>query len=525
MHRAGLGGLACTLKYIERAYKNGDLAEKTAPGGPWQEGNPPWEIKPLEITLRFGKPENAGDFLKRLFACAFCIKERLIFLPAQHRVIPSVETLAELQNGLTLSFLQHGRVRQLAKKETPIFYEIDGQLLQISVKQCSGYKHQAGWKEFCSNGCLSDKPLEVVGPLNPGAVVRHVAFQAQTRIEEGPALVLPLYFALIGCVALPINKGVGALLVPEVIDLVTFSRIRPWMTPTGVRECRIAGGSDAALQAQVRLAASKIVQSQQFPGCHAVSFHSTPWASQQKSRVDCLYVPPCDGPRLRQFEVALAELPPRIIPKKKGQMKQTRKKNEAVEKIDKSEFFWADSVVRPLVANNLAGSRRWYQGFADLIRRSAKKVAFEKGGINTMINKIPWEDHGESVVVKAVHEAIRKRFGQIAEENKGKLGTMKNRWRNENDRWRLAFSGAKTAEQFRHSLCDLFGRAGNNSVLREKWQEVLPMLDARHWQLTRDLALLALASYKGKGSDYVAEAMEELVDEVENGNIKTGGDK
>jgi hypothetical protein len=51
------------------------------------------------------------------------------------------------------------------------------------------------------------------------------------------------------------------------------------------------------------------------------------------------------------------------------------------------------------------------------------------------------------------------------------------------------------------------------------------MLDARHWQLTRDLALLALASYKGKGSDYVAEAMEELVDEVENGNIKTGGDK
>jgi CRISPR-associated protein Cas8a1/Csx13 len=92
---------------------------------------------------------------------------------------------------------------------------------------------------------------------------------------------------------------------------------------------------------------------------------------------------------------------------------------------------------------------------------------------------------------------------------------MKNRWRGEYDRWRLAFAGAKTADQFRHSLCDLFGRAGVNSVLREQWREVLPMLDAGHWQLTRDLAMLALASYKGKGAEETTDTEEQSTGEVE----------
>ena len=36
---------------------------------------------------------------------------------------------------------------------------------------------------------------------------------------------------------------------------------------------------------------------------------------------------------------------------------------------------------------------------------------------------------------------------------------MKNRMQGEFDKWRLAFSGSKTPDQFRQSLCDLFGRA------------------------------------------------------------------
>lgn len=520
IHRAGLGGLASTLKYIEKAFGNGDLRDEDVPGAPWKNGKPPWKINEREITLDLGTRGEAGLFLERLFSRAFRLKEKLIYLPAQYRNEPSIEVLAELQNGLVLSFLQHGKVRKLAKKETPISYEIDGHSLQVTTKFCTGYKHQEGWKEFCGkSGELTGKPVEVVGPLNPGAVVRHVAFQAQTRIKENPVLALPLYFALIGCLALPINRGSGVLLVPEVTDLLLFSRLRPGMTPNSIRECQITGGSDAALQAQVRLAATRLVQTHNLPGCLAILLRPTPWASQQKSRVQVLYVPPSEETRLRQFEVSLAELRPRVIsPKAKQPKGQLR-----TGKDEESKCFWVDSVVRPLVADNLARGRPWYHGFVELMRKTdpasrrptRDRLVFEKGGLHAMIERIPWEDHGESAVVKAVHEALRLRYGRIAAENRMKPGAMKNRWRGEYDRWRLAFSGAKTPEQFRRSLCDLFGRSGVNSVLREQWPEVLPMLDAGHWQLTRDLALLALASYKGKGADEIAEVAEESPSDFE----------
>ena len=118
-----------------------------------------------------------------------------------------------------------------------------------------------------------------------------------------------------------------------------------------------------------------------------------------------------------------------------------------------------------------------------------------------MIEQSIWKDRGESTVVRAVHEALRKRYGKIADENNGNPGAMKKRWEREYDRWRLAFAGAKTPDQFRKSLCDLLSRTGANPVLQAEWERLLPMLDASRWQQTRDLALLALASYSRKESD------------------------
>ena len=118
-----------------------------------------------------------------------------------------------------------------------------------------------------------------------------------------------------------------------------------------------------------------------------------------------------------------------------------------------------------------------------------------------MIENVEWNDSGEKAIVLAVHQAIKQRLGQIAGENKGKQGVMKNRMQGEFDKWRLAFSGSKTPDRFRKSICDLFGRAGINPVLKEHWAAILPWLSSTtKWQLARDLSLLALASYTGTGA-------------------------
>ena len=78
-----------------------------------------------------------------------------------------------------------------------------------------------------------------------------------------------------------------------------------------------------------------------------------------------------------------------------------------------------------------------------------------------------------------------------------------------------ALAGAKTPDSLRHALADLWSRAGSNSVLREEWPRIVPLFNSSRWQLTRDLALVALASYQGKEQENVDLADIEGTDETE----------
>src|SRR5436309_10990105 len=119
------------------------------------------------------------------------------------------------------------------------------------------------------NDCTLQITLRVNGPISPGTVVRHVAFTGDTAAEDPPERMLPLYFALVGCLALPVNRGVAALLVPEVDNLVGFVVDRRLMSPSTAKECQIANAADGALQAEVRLRGKKAIGGSDMPGCYA----------------------------------------------------------------------------------------------------------------------------------------------------------------------------------------------------------------------------------------------------------------
>lgn len=519
LHRAGLGGLACTLKAIERRHMNGLLAKSKLPA-PFNGDLPPWAIDEGSVTLKFGKPEDAGEYLKKLFAFAFDIRtDGLICLPGQYEIEPSAAVLADLQAGLMLTFLQHGRVRALAVTPTTASYDPEGEGVPgvvVQYKACSYFKHQKGWEELIDkNGCLVANAIKVDGPLSPGAVVRHVAFSSTTGVEDPPERMLPLYFALVGCLSLPVNRGVAALMVPDVTDLTEFVYDRPAMTPTTPTECQIASAADAAFRAQVRVRRShrrtaevqsraiKSIAGSALLGCYAMTFTPTPWASQQKSRVATVHVQ-ADDRVLDRYERAAQHLPGRIAIRTVMESSGKGKQKVITER---QESFRTDSIVRPLIAENLAVGRKWFSGFIKLMTRInpvtgnpyRDQIRFERKGLNDMIaDDKMWDEAGERTVVQAVHEAIRGRYAQIADENKNNPVAMRNRFSGEYDKWRLVFSGAKTPDQFRKALCDLLSRAGRNSVLQKQWNEVLPMLRTNNWQHARDLALLALCSYQGR---------------------------
>ena len=134
---------------------------------------------------------------------------------------------------------------------------------------------------------------------------------------------------------------------------------------------------------------------------------------------------------LERFEVALRLLQPRVAlarPAKRG---------------DPPVPFWADSVVRPLVAENLAQDRPWYQDFRRLVVSSdgsddaqrVRHLRFERKGLQIMIQQ-PWEDRGEEAVVRAVHNAMGWRFTAIRKETNydPATGTNKDAYFNRRER-------------------------------------------------------------------------------------------
>jgi CRISPR-associated protein Cas8a1/Csx13 len=521
-----MGGLACTLYSIEQQH---EFVPKSKLPAPFIDGKPPWEIKKHTITLDFGKAERAGEYLRRLFGFAFAIrKDGLIWIPGQYAGEPSAAVLADLQAGITLTFLQHGNVRRLAKDSTTVLHDSEGDgfpSIEAQYRRCSSYKHQQMADEFVdkNSGCLKSGTIKVDGPISPGTVVSHVAFTSSTAAEDPPERMLPLCFALVGCLSLPVNRGVAALLIPEVDDLLEFMVDRPAMTPTAARECQIASAADAALQAQIRLRGKRLAAGAAVPGCYAMTFTPTPWARQQKSRVATIHIPRGDDQVLDRFARALSQLPPRIATRT---IKEASGRGKMRTVTEHTEAFRTDSVVRPLVAENLALGRPWYAGFHKLMTKTnpatgkpfRRQLPIERKGLHVMTSdRVMWDQEGEALMVNAIHEAIRQSLGRIREETDGKARkppsqATKNRWARFREKLRLDLAGAKTGAQLRFALADLFSRGGSNGVLQTDWQKILPIV-RKDWQLARDLGLLALASYAGKGatdvdSDIPAESTD-----------------
>jgi CRISPR-associated protein Cas8a1/Csx13 len=514
--RAGIGGLAATLHAMER-----DKKWKRPETESWSSGDWPWTIASDHLVIRFPKPDAVIEVLQPIFEYAFRIDaEEMIDLPS---IFPSNNTdpvyRSQLQRGLLLTFLQHGKSRNGAKADVEKRTADDKQRA-YSYRPIYSYKHQRGYEDLIDTrtGGLTEKIGELPGTLYPGAAVRHNAYAGYTKQEATAAQLLAGYFSAIGTLSLPINRGSAVLLVPEPTDLKVFANYRAKITPKDALSCCIGGTGDAVMQVYARMRSEEEIKEKRVlvSTVHAYLFRPTAWAKQQKSRVDAITVAPLDDRQIEIFEYARAHFQPRQVVRKeivKGAKGQPNQGQET--------WFYSDSIVRPLIAENLANNRYWFSGFSRLFVENdpangkplRDRLLFEKKGLLEMTQSNVWDHEGHQALVRSVHHALRGRYGRIASENEKNPVAMRNRFRGEYDRLRLAFSGAKTADQFRQAICDLFSRVPANTELQANWTSVLPMLDDRNWQHARDLALLAMASYSGKGDKELLQDEEVALSE------------
>ncbi len=493
LHRAGLGGLVSTLRWIEKK-----VPEAERPRGRWI-------IDERSVIFTWEKNEGKKLLFERLFALAYQLKDDLIYLAGQYAELPPpLEVRAALQDGLLLSFYDHGVQSRGKKGDARVStYEVDDKPITYRYLPLSWYKHKRDGYKFLLQAL--DGTLEITRTLFPGAIERHAGL-AGTHVTHAAQLALPLLFAPVGTIALRAGgkrvndrgkrrfKAGAALLVPDIRSLSDVQYLLPALLPRSARDCLVTNVADAALQAELRLRSRDLLNPDVIPAIRCLWCCPNDWNSrlQPPSFITEIHINTAD-PKLDQFEVAMRAL---TVP--------IPRRNEKTE-----EYFWPKSFIRPLVADNLALDRRWYAGFNRLMTGRdpltnnpiRNYLHFERKGMHIMTEEIRWDHPGEESIVRAVHEAMRCRYGRIASENTKNPAAMKKRMAREYERLRLAFSGAKTADTLRHALADLWSRAGSNSVLKEIWPQVLPMLAGDKWQLTRDLALVGLASYQGKGQE------------------------
>ena len=287
--------------------------------------------------------------------------------------------------------------------------------------------------------------------------------------------------------------------------------MRPRLAPEKLGECIVASAGDGILAIHAALRAEAIRQvADGVVEVTAVSLRSTPWASQQKSRTDTLMA--------RKFGVAVLESFHRLTTSCPSRIVATKGKKAG----EPGGYWGIPSSLRGFVADNLAQHRPFYAGFATTKTKDdpprwlhrfhsaddnlgALRYPDDQKGLIAMTTSL---NEAERRLVAAIHTAIRQRFGSIADENSGNGAAFKNRCQSERDKWRMAFAGSKTHEQIRHALADLWSRAGTVRELQgDGWHILQSLLRPDAWESARDLALIAMASYQGRGADEISTSV------------------
>jgi CRISPR-associated protein Cas8a1/Csx13 len=471
IHRVGLAGLWMTVDSLQ---KQG-----------WKATDSGSTITASDTFVRFEWRGDGEAFFAEFLKAAFQIHVTGLFhFPGIGDPLDHPGHAVILQDAILGTVLQHGQTRkaEAAKEGTgAVTVEIDDQPEILSFRRLSCYAHQ-------NSGFNPSNSTRLAGWQYPGGVERHVAHGQVTKLEEPPERALPLLFLPVGAIFFQINRrsaGIRpqyAMVIPELMNLRGYARARRHLLRFGVSQLQAGGTGVAALRVMTELRAAGVMPDLGCTGCRVLAFGTVPWGKQQKTRLEVFDVGETAPAVFEIFRFCENVLPARYV-RREGK-----------------PSFWAVPQVPGLVARNLIRSLPWWSGFADFVADADTREAvygFEKGGLHQMVtDEATLPDSPERVFVGACHEAWRRRMAQIGDKARRENSNFTKQVQREFIRLRSAFSRSKNAVAIREVVTDFWVRGGPNSVLQDRWADVLKLFTPENWKSARDLALLALASYK-----------------------------
>lgn len=486
LHRAGLAGLWMTLKQLE--------IEKVKP-----EQNLNWQLDRRKVKLNWeGNDKTALEWLIRE---SFQLNNGIIALRGLDSQTMREDAQVIVHQGILGTFLQHTSTHKSDGTITkPLSLGEDEPDIIVTYKNLKSYTYQEFVDNLCDkNGKFLTKPISVAGWLNPGAAVRHIAFSSDTSFEEPPENAFVLLFASVACYYYILRSNLRdkraqyALVIPEITDLEKYAQYRQnkHLRNAIYKDFHASCLGDAGLKFLTLDATVNINKTFGISRCQVLTLGTVAWATQQKTRTD-IYVVEASEEVCHNYKICDNWL-----------------KDKALS--GKDTGYVVTSFAKELIAENLAKKLPWYSGISHKVNSNElfKKLAYERGGLYQVIQKIN-SDEREKLFVKACHEAIQYTFGKISDFAK-KRGEAPN-FDRETIRIRTGLSRCKNYDSFREFITDFWSRAGNLPILQKHWEELMEfVMVEKNWKKSRDLALLALASYKGK--EKIEKNNAEIIDD------------
>lgn len=488
LHKAGLAGLYMTLRTF-------DETNVKIKGLHWQLGA-------TSVVLSWHDETSQAAF-ESLIEKSFRLDEgfiRLTGLEAQKP--PTTEQKYHLYTALLNSFLQFGPHRPTGNKRT-LSYEIDNRAFWIKeFAPIIKFRYQETVKDFIDTKGHFKKSVEAGGWLYPGGGQRHVA-HSKTKLSEPIETALVLMFAPVGVIYYMLRSHAKgrrarlAMLVPEIQDLELYAEIRQAFAAQGVLDLTASSASDAALRMITSIEANRA--SNQFAEftagsfiCRMITFGIVPWNEKQKSRTYVRSVVSGQLSGLENYRKADA------IFKNRWQLVQAkydRKGNQT----EPERYFVTTYSAREFIADNIAQGNTWYHDLATYMsnKESREQLLYEREELNEMVENALYDDESERVFISVCHESWRRRLGKLGKRAMTENTSFSSLVKKDAEKLRTALARSKNAETLRETVVDFWARAGANAALQgDGLLNLLPLFNEKNWRKTRDLALLALISYK-----------------------------
>jgi len=498
-HRVGLAGLYMSLKQLEHE------------GSELEDGS--WVLDETSVTLKW--QGEARSFFEALLKSSFRVDKDGLVDFAAHRGcrIGDAERVL-IHQSLLGTFLNHNK-QNMIPGGTPMVsktVQMEGKTPVFSYRPLErSYAHAQAAKDlFSGTGKKMKDAIPVKKWLLPGATQRHTSF-GNTSITESPSRYLCLVFAPMSCLYYRLsirtkdgkwdNRRRTAVVIPTIENLKGYSEAFERYLVSPMEDLVASGLADAGLSALISLKAEESLEAIGVTGFSVITYGKVPWDKNQLPKTGFTEYEEIDDETLDRFALAWKCL---------GNRKVFTKETET-EGAEIIRAFAESNTARGLFSENIAAGRPWYQGFSELMvsKAMARKMTFEKEGLYEMVNEVEWDFEAEGKFVEAIHQAMRARFGRLYAQAKarGELAPFDREY----ERMRTGLLRAKNAQTLRAELTDFFSRGGFNTVLQESWRDILGVLSHSDWQKARDLALLGLASYKGKGAEEVEERQESQI--------------